>query len=211
MAEPRLEERPGTPEAPGEGRKHPNETIIYGHACMDAHLQGCTPAWMQVVEPRLEQAAEVVERRREQAAEGAEPRLEQAAEEDHSRAAAGVLPSGRIQGGYGRPALSPHTGHPAHNILSINDGAGNRHAPAAFVILMLAASGIYERARGEPRLPAAGRSGASRRGGGAGVKRIVRSHCRPKRRFWLSCPCLLSASPKTDSRSFPACISYSPH
>ena len=32
-------------------------------------LQGCTPAWMQVVEPRLEQAAEVVERRWEQAAE----------------------------------------------------------------------------------------------------------------------------------------------
>ena len=34
-----------------------------------ARLQGCTPAWMQVVEPRLEQAAEVVEWRREQAAE----------------------------------------------------------------------------------------------------------------------------------------------
>ena len=34
-----------------------------------ARLQGCTPAWMQVVEPRLEQAAEVVERRLEQAAE----------------------------------------------------------------------------------------------------------------------------------------------
>ena len=34
-----------------------------------ARLQGCTPAWMQVVERRLEQAAEVVERRREQAAE----------------------------------------------------------------------------------------------------------------------------------------------
>ena len=32
-------------------------------------LQGCTPAWMQVVERRLEQAAEVVERRLEQAAE----------------------------------------------------------------------------------------------------------------------------------------------
>ena len=27
-------------------------------ACMDARLQGCTPAGMQVVEPRLEQAAE---------------------------------------------------------------------------------------------------------------------------------------------------------
>ena len=35
---------------------------------MDARLHGCTPAWMQVVEPRLEQAAEVVERRWEQAA-----------------------------------------------------------------------------------------------------------------------------------------------
>ena len=34
-----------------------------------ARLQGCTPAWMQVVEPRREQAVEVVERRREQAAE----------------------------------------------------------------------------------------------------------------------------------------------
>ena len=34
-----------------------------------ARLQGCTPAWMQVVEPRLEQAAEVVEPRLEQAAE----------------------------------------------------------------------------------------------------------------------------------------------
>ena len=45
-------------------------------ACMDARLQGCTPAWMQVVEPRLEQAAEVVERRLEQAAEVVEPRLE---------------------------------------------------------------------------------------------------------------------------------------
>ena len=36
---------------------------------------------MQVVEPRLEQAAEVVEPRREQAAEVVERRLEQAAEE----------------------------------------------------------------------------------------------------------------------------------
>ena len=34
-----------------------------------ARLQGCTPVWMQVVEPRLEQAAEVVERRLERAAE----------------------------------------------------------------------------------------------------------------------------------------------
>ena len=34
-----------------------------------ARLQGCTPAWMQVVEPRREQAAEVVEPRLEQAAE----------------------------------------------------------------------------------------------------------------------------------------------
>ena len=33
-----------------------------------SRLQGCTPAWMQVVEPRREQAAEVVERRLEQAA-----------------------------------------------------------------------------------------------------------------------------------------------
>ena len=32
-------------------------------------LQGCTPAWMQVVERRREQAAEVVEPRLEQAAE----------------------------------------------------------------------------------------------------------------------------------------------
>ena len=35
----------------------------------------------------------------------------------------GVLPVGvpsrRIQGGCGLPALSPHTGHPVHNILSI--------------------------------------------------------------------------------------------
>ena len=43
-------------------------------ACKDARLQGCTPAWMQVVERRREQAAEVVERRlpeagRERAAE----------------------------------------------------------------------------------------------------------------------------------------------
>ena len=36
---------------------------------MDARLQGCTPAWMQVVELRLEQAAEVIEPRLEQAAE----------------------------------------------------------------------------------------------------------------------------------------------
>ena len=35
-------------------------------------LQGCTPAWMQVVERRLEQAAEVVEPRLEQAAEEGE-------------------------------------------------------------------------------------------------------------------------------------------
>ena len=34
-----------------------------------ARLQGCTPAWMQVVEPRREQTAEVVEPRLEQAAE----------------------------------------------------------------------------------------------------------------------------------------------
>ena len=34
-----------------------------------ARLQGCTPAWMQVVEPRREQAAEVVGRRLELAAE----------------------------------------------------------------------------------------------------------------------------------------------
>ena len=39
-------------------------------ACKDARLQGCTPAWMQVVERRREQAAEVVERRLERAAEG---------------------------------------------------------------------------------------------------------------------------------------------
>ena len=38
-----------------------------------ARLQGLTPAWMQAVEPRLEQAAEVVERRREQA--GIYPRV----------------------------------------------------------------------------------------------------------------------------------------
>ena len=38
-------------------------------ACMDARLQGCTPAWMQVVERRREQAAEVVEPHQEQAAE----------------------------------------------------------------------------------------------------------------------------------------------
>ena len=41
-----------------------------------ARLHGCTPAWMQVVEPRLEQAAEAVERRREQTAEVVEPCLE---------------------------------------------------------------------------------------------------------------------------------------
>ena len=35
---------------------------------------GRTPAWMQVVEPRLEQAAEVVGRRLEQAAEDARSR-----------------------------------------------------------------------------------------------------------------------------------------
>ena len=35
-------------------------------------LQGCTPAWTQAVEPRLEQAAEVVEPRRERAAEEGE-------------------------------------------------------------------------------------------------------------------------------------------
>ena len=42
---------------------------------MDARLHGRTPAWMQVVEPRLEQAAEVVEPRLEQAAEVVEPQL----------------------------------------------------------------------------------------------------------------------------------------
>ena len=45
-----------------------------------SRLHGCTPAWMQVVERRREQAAEVVERRREQAAEVVERRREQAAE-----------------------------------------------------------------------------------------------------------------------------------
>ena len=39
-------------------------------------LQGCTPAWMQVVEPRLEQAAEVIEPRQEQAAEEGGPECE---------------------------------------------------------------------------------------------------------------------------------------
>ena len=39
------------------------------YACMEARLQGCTPAWMQVVEQRLERAAEAVERRLERAAE----------------------------------------------------------------------------------------------------------------------------------------------
>ena len=42
---------------------------------MDARLQGCTPAWMQAVEPGLEQAAEGVEPRQEQAAEVVERRL----------------------------------------------------------------------------------------------------------------------------------------
>ena len=32
------------------------------------------------------------------------------------------VPSRHIQGGYGHPALSPHTGHPVHNILSVNEG-----------------------------------------------------------------------------------------
>ena len=41
---------------------------------------------MQVVEPRLEQAAEVVEPRLEQAAEVVERRLEQAAEESRKAA-----------------------------------------------------------------------------------------------------------------------------
>ena len=50
-------------------RLSPSSSFRRRPACMDARLQGCTPAWMQVIERRLERAAEVVEPRREQAAE----------------------------------------------------------------------------------------------------------------------------------------------
>ena len=58
----------------GENRNHhpviPEKTGITSAVIpAQARLQGCTPAWMQVVEPRLEQAAEVVEPRLEQVAE----------------------------------------------------------------------------------------------------------------------------------------------
>ena len=43
--------------------------ILRAIAYMDVRLHGCTPAWMQVVERRREQAAEVVEPRLEPAAE----------------------------------------------------------------------------------------------------------------------------------------------
>ena len=49
-------------------RRHSSES-------WNPRLQGCTPAWMQVVERRLEQAAEVVEPRREQATEEGNDRV----------------------------------------------------------------------------------------------------------------------------------------
>ena len=66
-------------------------------ACKDARLQGCTPAWMQVVERRREQAAEGVERRLPAAGrsgtsrQGVEPRLPAAGGSGTS--GRGILPS----------------------------------------------------------------------------------------------------------------------
>ena len=91
--------------------------VIYGHACMDARLQGCTPAWMQVVEPRLEQAAEVVE-----------PRLEQAAEEDEGTVVKGrqVLPDARLQLSHllSSPLCGNGLSKPLDSSLRWNDGGG---------------------------------------------------------------------------------------